>query len=179
MLWVFICSCKIFIWIDLQVGWFCVDVGSLVKVEEVIEYLCYCFDEFLLIMFYIQFLVIVVMIDWLVGGDVLVGFIIDCDCELKVVGEEKVVVCYVCYLFDGDEIGGEIKVYLVVGKLLICLVLIWDDWIFFVFIEKLEVKCLVFFDLFKEEVEKSVEYVDEQFDVDFVLMIGEFVCFLL
>ncbi len=49
----------------------------------------------------------------------------------------------------------------------------WNDKVSFVLTDKLHLKRLVFLDILKEQVEKSAEGADEQFDADFALMAGE------
>lgn len=110
---------------------------------------------------------VVCMVVWLLDGVMFEGFQIECECEFKGSDEQKFVVCYVCYLLDIDEVC----VYLISGKMFICLVLSWQDCVVFMFIEGFVIKKISFLDLvFEGCFEVSG---DEVFDVDLVLVIGE------
>ena len=169
----------VYLWIDPQAGWFCVDANSPRRAEAAIEHLRHCLDTFPLTMLHTQLSPQSAMADWLAHGEAPAGLTIDRDCSLKACGEEKSQVSYKSCPLDADEeIGGEIKAHLASGKLPTRLALTWDDRVSFVLTEKLEVKRLAFLDLLKEEAEQNAKTADDQFDADFALMTGELGRFL-
>lgn len=166
-----------YVWIDPVNGWLAIDASAVGRAEDIIDQLRQVLDEFPLKAVHTQLSPQAAMADWLAGGEAPAGFTIDHDCELKAAGEEKSAVRYVRHLLN-DEMASEIKAHLAAGKMPTKLALTWDERISFVMTEKMEIKRLTFLDLLKEDVEKSAEHADEQFDADFSLMTGELARFL-
>lgn len=161
-------------WIDPQAGWLCVDAGASGKADEVLEQLRATLDDLPLTLLHTVVSPTAAMAEWLASGDAPAGFTVDRDCELKAADEEQAAVRYVRHALDGDEV----KNHLVSGKVPTRLALTWNDRISFVLTDKSEIKRLTFLDVVNEEIEKTVEHADEQFDADFALMTGELSRFL-
>lgn len=176
LLCVFICCFSIFVVIVLSFGLILVDLVSVKKVEDLFLMLCEVFGFLLVCLLSVKVVLIVIFIDWVKIQEVVGDFYVFDECELCDIYEDGGVVCCKCQ----DLISEEIQLYFIVGKLVIQLFLVWLDKLFFVFDDKLVVKCLCFEDLLQEQVEKDGgEDVFGQFDVSFILMMLIFVEFFL
>lgn len=91
-------------------GWFVIDVVVQVFVDDVCSLFVKLIDGLLFVGVQVVCLLVVVMMDWLLFGDVLGGFIVDQDVELCLSGEGGVIVCYVGYVLEVNDMCWYIEV---------------------------------------------------------------------
>lgn len=73
-------------------GWLVIDVVLQVVVDDVCGLFVKLIDQLLFINVYVVYLLVVVMMEWLLFGEVFGGFIVDQDVELCLMGEGGVIV---------------------------------------------------------------------------------------
>ena len=110
------------------------------------------------------------MTKWLSGGKAPAPFSIDQDLELRAASEGRATVRYVHHPLDGREIRDHISA----GKAATRLGITWKERVSFALTELGQVKRVTFLDVLKEETQSKAEDAEEQFDIDFALMTGEF-----
>jgi recombination associated protein RdgC len=96
-------------------------------------------------------------------------FTIDNDAELLAPDETGAKVRYTHHSLDGDDIAE----HLGSGKLVTKLGMTWDDRISFVMDEYGRVKRIMFLDIIMDQ-SKDAQTAEEQFEIDFTIMAGEF-----
>lgn len=110
------------------------------------------------------------MTKWLSDGEPPRGFTIDQDLELRAADESKGTIRYQHLNLEGREIRGHLSAGMTVARL----GLTWRDRISFVLTNQFQVKRVIFLDLAREDTQGKGQDADEQFDIDFALMAGEF-----
>lgn len=156
-------------WLDLVNGYLIIDAASIVKAEELLEFLNKTLDDLPVKPLHTELSPVAAMTDWLAGETAPAGFTIDRELELRATGESKATVRYANHALEGEEILAHIAA----GKRATRLGLTWNDRISFVLTEQLQIKRLEFLDIIKEESTTLADTADEMFDLDFTLMTGE------
>ncbi|MEI7457074.1 MAG: recombination-associated protein RdgC [Nitrosomonadales bacterium] len=156
-------------WIDTANGFLVIDAASIVKAEELLEFLNKTLDELPVKPLHTELSPVAAMTDWLAGEAAPAGFTIDRELELRATGESRATVRYANHALEGDEILAHIAA----GKRATRLGLTWNDRISFVLTEQLQIKRLEFLDIIKEESTTLADTADELFELDFTLMTGE------
>lgn len=156
-------------WLDLENGRLIIDAASVIKAEELLEFLNKTLDDFSVKPLHTELSPVAAMTDWLAGEEAPAGFTIDRELELRATGESKATVRYANHALEGEEILAHIAA----GKRATRLGLTWSDRISFVLTEQLQIKRLEFLDIIKEESTTLADTADELFDLDFTLMTGE------
>lgn len=156
-------------WLDPVNGFLIIDAASIVKAEELLEFLNKTLDELPVKPLHTELSPVAAMTDWLAGENAPAGFTIDRELELRATGESKATVRYANHALEGEEILAHIAA----GKRATRLGLTWNDRISFVLTEQLQIKRLEFLDIIKEESTTLADTADEMFDLDFTLMTGE------
>lgn len=109
------------------------------------------------------------MTGWLAGENAPAGFTIDRELELRATGESKATVCYANHALEGEKILAHIAA----GKRAIRLGMTWNDQIWFVLTEQLQIKRLVFLNIIKEKSTTLAGNADDMFELDFALITSE------
>lgn len=156
-------------WLDPVNGYLIIDAASIVKAEELLEFLNKTLDDLPVKPLHTELSPVAAMTDWLAGETAPAGFTIDRELELRATGESKATVRYANHALEGEEILAHIAA----GKRATRLGLTWNDRISFVLTEQLQIKRLEFLDIIKEESSTLADTADEMFDLDFTLMTGE------
>ncbi len=156
-------------WLDPVNGYLIIDAASIVKAEELLEFLNKTLDDLPVKPLHTELSPVAAMTDWLAGETAPAGFTIDRELELRATGESKATVRYANHALEGEEILAHIAA----GKRATRLGLTWNDRISFVLTEQLQIKRLEFLDIIKEESTTLADTADEMFDLDFTLMTGE------
>lgn len=156
-------------WLDPVNGFLIIDAASIVKAEELLEFLNKTLDDLPVKPLHTELSPVAAMTDWLAGENAPAGFTIDRELELRATGESKATVRYANHALEGEEILAHIAA----GKRATRLGLTWNDRISFVLTEQLQIKRLEFLDIIKEESTTLADTADEMFDLDFTLMTGE------
>lgn len=156
-------------WLDPVHGWLVIDAGSDARAEEFMETLLSSLEGIVPRPLQTQSSPTSAMTDWLLAADAPAGFTLDSDLELRSANEAQAAIRYVRHTLEGEEI----RAHIAAGKIATKLALTWNDRVSFVLNEKLQLKRLVFLDILKDEVDRTAENADEQFDIDFALMSGE------
>lgn len=156
-------------WLDPVNGFLIIDAASIVKAEELLEFLNKTLDDLPVKPLHTELSPVAAMTDWLAGETAPAGFTIDRELELRATGESKATVRYANHALEGEEILAHIAA----GKRATRLGLTWNDRISFVLTEQLQIKRLEFLDIIKEESTTLADTADEMFDLDFTLMTGE------
>ncbi|MDO8207758.1 MAG: recombination-associated protein RdgC [Gallionella sp.] len=156
-------------WLDPVNGYLIIDAASIVKAEELLEFLNKTLDDLPVKPLHTELSPVAAMTDWLAGENAPAGFTIDRELELRATGESKATVRYANHALEGEEILAHIAA----GKRATRLGLTWNDRISFVLTEQLQIKRLEFLDIIKEESTTLADTADEMFDLDFTLMTGE------
>lgn len=157
-------------WIDPVDGWLAIDAASRSAAEPVVEALHKALDELPLKHVNTERSPAAAMTDWLAGGEAPSGFTIDQDCELRAVTDEASAVRYVRHSLEGEEI----REHITSGKQASKLALTFDDKVSFLLTDKFEIKRVQALDILNSKEEGDAKTREEQFDVDFALMTGEF-----
>lgn len=157
-------------WIDPVNHWLVVDTAAEKKAEELLETLRKADAGVATKRLDTQQSPSAAMTQWLAGGDAPKGFTIDRDLELRAADEARATIRYVNHPLEGREIRDHIAA----GKVATRLGLTWKDRISFVLTAEFQLKRIVFLDVLRQETDDRAEDADEQFDVDFALMTGEF-----
>lgn len=98
-----------------------VDVVSVKCVEDILVLLCKSLGFLLVVLLMLENLIELILIEWVCSKELLFGFVLMDEVELKVILEDGGVIC--CK--KQDLFSDEIVVYIEVGKLVIKLVLDW------------------------------------------------------
>lgn len=157
-----------YIWIDPVNRWLVVDAASAQRADDAIEQIKRSLGDLPLSLLKTQLAPATAMTQWLAEGEAPSGFVIDRDCELRAVAEERAAVRYVRHNLDSDDVRNHI----VAGKAVTRMGLTWQDRISFVLTEQLQIKRLAFLDSLKEDAERQAENADDLFAADFSLMSG-------
>jgi recombination associated protein RdgC len=157
-------------WLDPENGTLCVDAASAAKAEEVVEVLRETLGSFPATRLDTERSPSSVMTSWLMLGDAAGRFSIGEDLELKALDQTRSVVRYAHHVLDGNDVRQHIKG----GKIATKLGLTWNDRLAFALGDKLELKRIEFLDVRREEAASPDVDAAEQFELDFVLMTGEF-----
>lgn len=154
-------------WIDPDNKLLVIDAANLGKADELVEMLVKSVDGISFGLIKSNMSPSAAMTAWLAGEEFPAGFTIDRDCELRGTGDERATVRYVRHALEVDEINKHIKS----GKEVTKLAMTWNDRISFVLHENLQLKRLAPLDILKDQAD--VSDLDDAFDTDFAMMIGE------
>ncbi|HSN70492.1 MAG TPA: recombination-associated protein RdgC [Steroidobacteraceae bacterium] len=157
-------------WIDLANGWLGVDSASAAKSEEIVEVLRETLGSFAATRLDTERSGAAAMSAWLMLGDAPGRFTIADELELKALDQSKATIRYSRHPLEGKEI----RAHLSSGKHATRLGLSWNDRVAFVLGDKLELKRIEFLAVRREEAAGTEVDAAEQFELDFVLMTGEF-----
>ncbi len=161
-------------WIDSVSNWLVIDTSGEAKAEQFMEVLRRTDEGFPARRLETERSPASAMSQWLIQGEVPGAFTIDQDLELRAADGSKATVRYVRHSLEGKEIRDHING----GKTVVRLGLTWNDRISFVLTEQLQIKRVTFLDILKREADAEVEDDDQQFEIDFALMTGEFALLL-
>jgi recombination associated protein RdgC len=157
-------------WLDLDRGLLVVDAAAPKKAEELVETLRDTVNGCSLQLVETEKSAAVSMGAWLMFGDAPGRFQIEQDLELQSVDDTKSMVRYVRHPLEGKEVQKHISS----GKSPTRLGMSWNDRVSFMLTTDLQIKRVQFLDIVKDRAEDQAEVADEQFDIDFALMTGEF-----
>lgn len=157
-------------WIDPTNGWFVVDAAGEPRADELVTVLRETLDTFPVVLMETESSPSRGMASWLMLGDAPLRFSIDQDLEMQAADKTKATIKYTRHPLEGKEI----QQHLQSGKYATRLGLTWSDRIAFILTEKLQLKRVQFLDINKESAQDEQRDPQEQFDIDFALMSGEF-----
>jgi recombination associated protein RdgC len=157
-------------WIDPVNRWLVVDTAAEKKAEELLDSLRKAAGGITTKRLDTAQSPSAVMTKWLAAGKAPAPFSIDQDLELRAASEGRATVRYVNHPLDGREIRDHISA----GKAATRLGITWKERVSFALTELGQVKRVTFLDVLKEETQTKAEDAEEQFDIDFALMTGEF-----
>lgn len=156
-------------WLDLARGWLIIDAASPSRAEEVLDVLSKTIPNVPFKLAHTQVSPVLAMTNWLLSEQTPTGFTIDRELELRSTEDSRATVRYANHALEGGEIQGHIAA----GKQATRLGLTWQDKVSFVLTETLHIKKIVFLDILKEQASSMSDNVDELFELDFALMVGE------
>ncbi len=157
-------------WIDPQHGWFVVDAAGAPRAEQLVETLRDTLGSFAATPLETERSPQMSMVAWLTLGDAPARFAIDQDLELQAADKTKATVRYSRHPLETKEIQAHIHA----GKYATRLGLTWADRVSLVLTDKLQLKRVQFLEMTKDSSDHDEQSAEEQFDVDFALMSGEF-----
>lgn len=159
-------------WIDLNEGMLVIDTANLKRAEEVIALLLKTVGEIKLVPLTTNISPSAMMTQWLSGDEPPAAFMIDRDCELQGMDNEKSTVRYTHHVLNPDETIRHIKA----GKKVTRLGMTWANKISFVLHDNFQIRRIVPLDIIQESADTADA--EDLFDSDFALMTGELSQFL-
>lgn len=157
-------------WLDPERGLLVVDAAAPKKAEELVETLRDTVDGLNVLLLATEKSPSVSMGAWLMFGEAPGRFQIEQDLELQSADDTKSMVKYVRHPLEGREV----QQHMSAGKAPTRLGMSWNDRVSFVLAADMTIKRVQFLDIMKDRAERQAEAADEQFDIDFALMSGEF-----
>ena len=153
------------VWMDPASRLLALDTSSQGRADEVVTQLVESLPGLSVSLLNMQSSPQACMAHWLKKQEPPTGFIVDRECELKSVSEEKSVVRYGRHPLD----IAEVQQHIAQGKLPTKLAMTWDDRVSFVLTEGLVLKKIAFLDTVFEGAKAD----DGSFDTDVAIMTGE------
>ena len=161
---------SLLVWIDPKAQLLVLDAASQAKADELMTALVKAVDGLAVQLVNTQTSAAAAMSGWLSTQEAPAGFSVDRECELKAADESKAVVRYTRHALDTDEVSQHIAM----GKLPTRLAMTWNDRVYFVLTEALQIKKLAFLDVvFEGAAAAAGDGRDDAFDADAAISTGE------
>lgn len=161
-------------WFDFDGGWLVVDTSSPTRADDFTQTLRNALGELPATPLQSEPSMSALMTQWLTAKQAPGAFDLDDECELTATDEHKSTVRYLRHALDGKDISGHLSN----GKVVMRLALTWKDRISFVVDDKLQIKRLKFLDIERVREESDGLPPEQQFEIDFALMSGEYAALL-
>lgn len=161
-------------WFDFAGGWLVVDTSSPTRADDFTQTLRNALGELPVTPLQSEPSMDALMTQWLAAKEGPGAFDLDDECELTATDENKSTVRYLRHALDGKDISGHLSN----GKVVKRLALTWKDRLSFVVDDKLQVRRLKFLDMERVREDSDGLPPDQQFEIDFALMSGEYAALL-
>jgi len=161
-------------WLDFDGGWLIVDTASATRADEFTETLRNALGELPVTPLQSEPSMSALMTQWLAGRQAPGAFDLDDECELTATDEHKSTVRYLRHALDGKDIAGHLSN----GKVAMRLALTWKDRLSFVVDDKLQLRRVKLLDMERVREESDGLPPEQQFEIDFALMSGEYAALL-
>ncbi len=157
-------------WFDFENGWLVVDTSSPTRADDFTQTLRNALGELPVTPLQSEPSMSALMTQWLAAKQAPGEFDLDDECELTGTDELKATVRYLRHALDGKDIAGHLSN----GKVVMRLALTFKHRISFVVDDKVQIRRLKFLDMEKVKEESDGLAAEQQFEIDFALMSGEF-----
>ncbi|MEQ1439825.1 recombination-associated protein RdgC [Fontimonas sp. SYSU GA230001] len=161
-------------WFDFAGGWLVVDTSAPTRADDFTQTLRNALGELPVTPLQSEPSMDALMTAWLAAREAPGAFDLDDECELTVPDENKATVRYLRHALDGKDIAGHLSN----GKVVKRLALTWKDRLSFVIDDKLQLRRLKFLDMERVRDESDGLPPEQQFEIDFALMSGEYAALL-
>lgn len=161
-------------WFDFAGGWLVVDTSSPTRADDFTQTLRNALGELPGTPLQSEPSMDTLMTAWLAAKEAPGAFDLDDECELTATDENKSTVRYLRHALDGKDISGHLSS----GKVVKRLALTWKSRLGFVLDDKLQVRRLKFLDMERVREDSDGLPPEQQFEIDFALMSGEYAALL-
>ncbi|MFA5940374.1 MAG: recombination-associated protein RdgC [Sinimarinibacterium sp.] len=161
-------------WFDFAGGWLVVDTSSPTRADDFTQTLRNALGELPVTPLQSEPSMDTLMTAWLAAKEGPGAFDLDDECELTATDENKSTVRYLRHALDGKDVAGHLSN----GKVVKRLALTWKNRLSFVVDDKLQVRRLKFLDMERVREDSDGLPPEQQFEIDFALLSGEYAALL-